>query len=485
MPNHYTVGILIVLACAALYTLAWREARQQAFRTALAYLLIGGLALRLFAAWDGYLHKWDERYHAVVAKNMMEEPLKPMLYKEPVLAYDYRDWSSNHVWLHKQPLALWAISVSLKLFGVNELAIRLPAVLLSTLGIWLMFGVGRHFFGNRVGFLSAFFFSIHGMIIELASGRRATDHVDAMFTCLILLAVYLAVQASRQKGLLINIACGFAIGLAVLTKWLPALIVLPVWLLLVLDSRKYSYQAIIGYGSLVFGVALLVFVPWQVFVHHAYPQEAYWEQHYNYLHLFEGLEGHDQSFYFHFDRLRMIYGELVYLPILWFVVKTFKRPSDFKRLAIFAWFAFPFAFFSFAATKLPAYTLISAPAIFLMTALFFEYVRRHLNRFRYRWLAVLVLIGLIALPVRYSLERVKPFSSKDRNPEWVEEIKALRQHEQADGKLAIFNAPNPIETMFYVDCSAYPFVPADSTLQQVAEQGYKVIVLEGAVPRPD
>lgn len=485
MLNHYTTGILVVLSCTVLYLLAWRQARQQAFKTALAYLLIGGLVLRLFAAGDGYLHKWDERYHAVVAKNMMEAPLKPMLYQDPVLEYDYRDWSSNHVWLHKQPLALWAISASLKLFGVNELALRLPSVLLSTLGIWLMFGVGRHFFGNRVGFLSAFLFSIHGMIIELASGRRATDHIDAFFTCLVLLAVYLAIQASRHKGLLTNAACGFAIGLAVLTKWLPALIVLPVWLLLVLDSRKYSYQAIAAYGSLVFGVALLVFVPWQVFVHYAYPQEAYWEQHYNYLHLFEGLEGHDQPIYFHFDKLRMIYGELVYLPVLWFIVKTFKRPQALKRWAVLVWFALPFAFFSFAATKLPAYTLISAPAIFMMTALFFEYLKRHLDHFPYRWPILLILVGLIALPVRYSLERVKPFSHKDRNPAWVEEIKALRQHEQADGKLAIFNTPNPIETMFYVDCSAYAFVPADSTLQRATDQGYKVIVLENATPRTD
>ncbi len=38
------------------------------------------------------LHDWDERYHALVAKNMIEQPFKPMLYKNPVLPYDYKDW---------------------------------------------------------------------------------------------------------------------------------------------------------------------------------------------------------------------------------------------------------------------------------------------------------------------------------------------------------------------------------------------------------
>lgn len=109
------------------------------YKWLLFFLLVIGFLLRLYTANDKYLHNWDERYHALVAKNMMTEPFAPKLYKNPVLDYDYRYWSSNHIWLHKQPFPLWCITLSFKLFGVNELALRLPSIFLTTLGIYLTF----------------------------------------------------------------------------------------------------------------------------------------------------------------------------------------------------------------------------------------------------------------------------------------------------------------------------------------------------------
>ena len=44
-----------------------------------------------------------------------------------IFPYKYQDWTSNHVWLHKQPLPLWSMSASLWMFGINEIAVRLPA----------------------------------------------------------------------------------------------------------------------------------------------------------------------------------------------------------------------------------------------------------------------------------------------------------------------------------------------------------------------
>ena len=117
-------------------------------------LVLAGFLLRIFAASDPFLHEWDERYHALVAKNMMENPFKPMLYKTPLLDYDYKSWSSNHIWLHKQPVPLWLMSLSLKTFGLSAFSLRIPSILCSTLGILLMFFVGKNLFGRSVGFFS-------------------------------------------------------------------------------------------------------------------------------------------------------------------------------------------------------------------------------------------------------------------------------------------------------------------------------------------
>ena len=67
-------------------------------------IFIIGFCIRLFMAHiDPFLHNWDERFHAIVAENMMKQPFKPMLYSQTFINYDPNSWCCNTVWLHKQP----------------------------------------------------------------------------------------------------------------------------------------------------------------------------------------------------------------------------------------------------------------------------------------------------------------------------------------------------------------------------------------------
>ena len=61
--------------------LLWSVGKE---KYALYALLLAALVLRLvITSLDPYLNEWDERFHAVVAKNMMQYPLKPMIRLEP------------------------------------------------------------------------------------------------------------------------------------------------------------------------------------------------------------------------------------------------------------------------------------------------------------------------------------------------------------------------------------------------------------------
>ena len=73
---------------------------------------IAALCVRAYTGADLALHSWDE--------------LVPTLVANAVLDYDYRNWGSNHVWLHKPPLALWMQAASMRMFGVGEWPMRLP-----------------------------------------------------------------------------------------------------------------------------------------------------------------------------------------------------------------------------------------------------------------------------------------------------------------------------------------------------------------------
>lgn len=75
-------------------------------RLSVLLLIAGAFLLRISVSLDPFLHKWDERYHALVAKNLSGDLLTPKLYPEAPLAYDYKSWSDNYIWLHKQPLPL-------------------------------------------------------------------------------------------------------------------------------------------------------------------------------------------------------------------------------------------------------------------------------------------------------------------------------------------------------------------------------------------
>jgi 4-amino-4-deoxy-L-arabinose transferase-like glycosyltransferase len=176
---------LLVSGSLALLFAAWFGWRGK-YTNGVFLLIIAGVCFRIFVSMDAGLHPWDERYHALVAKNMVSEPLKPMLYQYPAIEYNYTDWTNNHVWIHKPPLPLWSMAASIAAFGNTPFAVRLPSVLLTVWAIWLLFLLGRRLFNIKVGFLSSFLFAINGLIIEITGGRTATDHIDVAFMVWIL-----------------------------------------------------------------------------------------------------------------------------------------------------------------------------------------------------------------------------------------------------------------------------------------------------------
>jgi len=121
----------IIIVTFALLVLSFSFFKKSNFSYSVLALIVSGLLFRIFSALDPFLHAWDERYHALVAKNLLKHPLLPTLYDTPLLDQDLL-WVGGHIWLHKQPLTLWLISGSIYLFGNTDFAIRIPSIVLST-----------------------------------------------------------------------------------------------------------------------------------------------------------------------------------------------------------------------------------------------------------------------------------------------------------------------------------------------------------------
>ncbi len=479
--DNLLFGLLTVTFCTVGYYFSWKFQTRDNYKIAVLLLILCGLILRIYSSTDFFLHNWDERYHALVSKNLILHPFTPTLYDNPILPYDYKNWTSNNVWLHKQPLPLWAMALSMWLFGINEIALRLPSIILTTIGIGLTFSIASYFFNKNVGYLSAFFYSINGLIIELTGGRVATDHIDIFFMFFVQLAIFFSIAFAQNLKMIYNIFAGISIGAAILSKWFPGLIVLPIWLLIVISSGNFKSQKIIVHFIILVASCILIFLPWQLYIFITFPLEANFEASYNFKHITEVLGERTGSFYYFIDKIRINYGELIYLPLIWFSWKTFKNLKNKKQLAIFIWFFIPFRFFSFAKTKMQAYILFTCPALFMMTADFWYMLSEYRINHKLKLLFNFILFLLVALQIRYTIERIKPFEKSDRNPQWVTDLKKLNDKKCFNGIL--LNYDKPIEAMFYTNLTAYPDIPEKKIIIDLIEKGHSIIINDnGNIP---
>jgi len=169
-----------------------------------------------------YLGNWDERFHALVAKNMISFPFKPMLKINPLYVKDYKAWCCNHIWLHKQPLFLWQMALSMKLLGANLLALRLPSILMTTLNALLVYDIARIWLKDKtIAFFSFILTGFSSYILLVSNGVMPTDHNDIAFGFYICASfwAFLKYTASVNKlGWII--VTGIFAGCAVLNKYL-------------------------------------------------------------------------------------------------------------------------------------------------------------------------------------------------------------------------------------------------------------------------
>jgi 4-amino-4-deoxy-L-arabinose transferase len=411
-----------------------------------------------------------------VAKNLIDQPLVPRLYADPALPYDYRDWTGNHVWLHKPPLSLWMQAASMKMFGVAEIPMRLPSIVFSTIAVLVTFGIGRVLFSPGVGLVAACFHAFNGLAVDLAAGRRTSDHVDTLLILIVEAGILAALVTRRRHPTVAGAAVGLACGLACLTKSLPGLLVLPLWIVV---QWQYGRTRVLREVLVAACVALLVAAPWAIYCSVAFPQEWAHESTYAWRHVTEVLENQGGPPWAYVADLPRFFGELVYVPLAMAIASLFKGDAGPARRAMLLWMAVPYALFSLMATKMPAYVMLAAPALFLIQA----DVWLNLNNRRAtetgwrRALLTAALFVLALLPARHLLSPSGPLEDRERHPEWVQDLRALNSTIGVE-RAVVFNLQTPIEAMFYTPYVAYAHVPTDDEVRSLQGKGYRIYVYQ-------
>ena len=456
-------------------------------------LLLTALLLRLVAAsLDPYLHEWDERFHALVAKNMMDYPIKPMMRVNPIMDYDYRAWCCNHIWVHKQPLFLWQMAASMKLFGVSEVTMRIPSVVMGTVSVYFVHELARVWTGKHsVAFLSALLAAFSLYQLELTSGRFGLEHNDLAMMFYVTagfwaFARYL--ESGRRTWWAVLV--GLFVGCAVLNKWLTGLLVFGGWGFYVLmnEQLRSNPRAYLHIALSVL-VAAAVALPWQLYIANAFPLEASWTYELNRRHITEVLDEHHGSVWYHFEFIKVSYGVILIPFALLGVVASLTRGRFDRRLSIslLSMVSVTYLFFSIiVATKMPAlvYPVASLLIIYIsigfITLIELFSVRHRASRWSRIFLVSAIALTAICALRPWSIAEHRKRSNDGRNAR----IHNTNIYKSLKGALpddiVVLNCKGFEETdlMFYTDYNAYSWYPSQNIFDSLRDEGHSFAVFK-------
>jgi 4-amino-4-deoxy-L-arabinose transferase len=359
---------------------------------------------------------------------------------------------------------------------VGEVAMRLPSIIASTASVALTFLIGRKLFAPRVGVIAAIFQAFNGFLVDLAAGRRASDHVDTLLLFAVSAGLLAALTMSGRSEKLTAVALGIATGIAYMTKAFSGLILLPMWGVYRLMSRNFTAAAREVTSAAI--LAALIVLPWTIYTVRVFPLESALERGYMFRHISEAVEGQGGPPWQYLWELPRMYGELIYIPIVWGLMTWLAGSASLARGVLLVWILLPYALYSSFVTKMPAYVITAAPLLFILQADFWLRLKERFDGAaspvsKSVAAAALVLFGV--LPARYLLEPHGPLEYRDRNPQWVRDLRGLNA-QIGSSRAVIFNVRSPVEAMFYTPYVAYAHLPTTNQVQQLKSRGYAVFL---------
>jgi 4-amino-4-deoxy-L-arabinose transferase len=494
-PEFRTLVIIsVTLAALSLLVFEFTPRRRLSIYMLMAGALVAGF---LFAVFNPYLHMWDEQYHMLVAKNMMDNPFKPMLYRDAINDYRFESWISNEVWLHKQPLFLWQMALSMSVFGVNEIGARLPSVVMHAGMVLLIYRIGRIAVNPRTGFYAALLYAFAHYPLELISGAYCNDHNDKAFIFYITASFWALFEYRTSQKPKFMYLVGILAGCAVLCKWLAGFLVFGPWFLSLFffsQNRRWSIKTYLPFLK-AFGICLLVVLPWQIYTLIRFPNEANYELFHAASHFTEPVEGHSGDLLFHFEALRILISdyEVIYYIVPASLILLFFRAAkkEYFLIVILAVLAV-YGFFTAACTKMDSFTAIASPLIFISIAALLEFPLSLIYRNRKSYVRAAVTTVIIITAGYFSFNPEKSFANHTEWDEMVFNYRNAKIREAfflkslnktlGEGNYAVYNSSfnlmSHISGMFYTPYICFPGLPTAEQIKEAKAKGYKVAVLK-------
>ncbi|MEZ5013317.1 MAG: glycosyltransferase family 39 protein [Chitinophagales bacterium] len=414
-----------------------------------------------------------------------------MLRSNPVLPYDAGDWTGNHIWLHKQPVFLWQMALSIRIFGANEFAVRFPSALMGALMIPTIYRVGKLSLNSNAGYFGSLFFCFSFFQLERTTGLIGMDHNDIAFTFYCFLSIWAYTEYLHSGKRIFIYLCGVFSGLSILNKWLVGLIVYGIWSTNILLSWKDTFKRKKEIINLCvsLGICLVTFLPWQLYISTRFPLESALEYSFNRRHITETLEGHIENNWYYLRIFGVQYYWWSGFFLIIGIVSLFRNKiSNFHKSIYLFTIGITYLFFSIiVSTKSIGYVFYVAPLILLLVAYGFDICLQKCrsfisNVFLQKSVVYMAIVILCFIELSYprmifihgkqhSLFGAEDPKAKSHNTAIYKELDSL-----AAGSDLVINCRSmeDIEAMFYSHKNVYHWWPTEYQIDSLQEEGYRI-----------
>lgn len=322
-------------------------------------------------------------------------------------------------YLDKPPLLFWLGALFMKFFGVNHFAYRLPTFLITILGVYSTYALGKRLYNKNTGIISA---------LLLASSQVYILHnhdvrTDTLLTNFVIIAIWQGVAYLQTKKWRNFIWAFVAIGMAMLAKG-PIGAVVPIMaigthLLYQRDWKNiFNWRWILG--ALI---VILVLSPmmWGLYTQFDLDPLAkvngrtgvsglrffFWEQSFGRI-TGENVWKDDSSYFFftHNYLWEFLPWSLIGVAAMWskfklVISKKFQAHSSIELYTL-GGFILPFIALSTSQYKLPHYIMVIIPMAAIFTASFIDDLLKNTQEksfktFKWIQLVFATLIGFLVL----------------------------------------------------------------------------------------
>ena len=129
----------------------------------------------------------------------------------------------NAITVDKPPLSIWVMSLSVRMFGLNQWSVLLPQAVMGISCVYLLYRMVRKRFDATTGLLAGAFLAV----IPVATVMFRYNNPDALLTLLMIGIAYCTLESIDRCQLRWLLVAGMLTGAALLTKQLQVLLLLP------------------------------------------------------------------------------------------------------------------------------------------------------------------------------------------------------------------------------------------------------------------